>query len=79
MLKDMSNSINKPFNLNISCTFAKNKKDIIMAVIEMNPSIVKVYHEDDYILRLYFTNGDVRHFSVAPKPDFLKQTTSVAR
>jgi hypothetical protein len=32
----------------------------------MNPRIVNVKPEQDYTLRLYFTNGEIRRFDVKP-------------
>jgi antitoxin component YwqK of YwqJK toxin-antitoxin module len=32
----------------------------------MNPRIVKVYPENGYMLRLHFTNGEIRRFDVKP-------------
>jgi hypothetical protein len=32
----------------------------------MNPRIAKVQPEKDYMLRLYFTNGEIRRFDVKP-------------
>jgi len=32
----------------------------------MNPSVVNVKPERDYMLRLYFANGEVRRFDVKP-------------
>jgi hypothetical protein len=32
----------------------------------MNPRIVNVKPEKDYMLRLCFTNGEIRHFDVKP-------------
>jgi hypothetical protein len=32
----------------------------------MNPRIAKVSPESNYMLRLYFTNGEVRRFDVKP-------------
>jgi hypothetical protein len=35
----------------------------------MNPRITKVSPENNYMLRLYFTNGEVRRFDVKPYLD----------
>jgi hypothetical protein len=36
----------------------------------MNPRVVDVKPENDYMLRLYFTNGEVRRFDVKPYLEF---------
>jgi hypothetical protein len=35
----------------------------------MSPKVVKVQALEEYILRLFFDNGEVRHFDVAPYLD----------
>ncbi|GHV10838.1 hypothetical protein FACS1894162_5670 [Bacteroidia bacterium] len=36
----------------------------------MNPRVVDVKPENDYMLRLYFTNGEVRRFDMKPYLEF---------
>ncbi|GHV09686.1 hypothetical protein FACS1894162_0790 [Bacteroidia bacterium] len=36
----------------------------------MNPRVIDVKPENDYMLRLYFTNGEVRRFDVKPYLEF---------
>jgi hypothetical protein len=36
----------------------------------MNPKVIKVEPEQDYMLNLWFTNGEQRHFDMKPYLDF---------
>ena len=36
----------------------------------MNPKVTKVQAEEGYMLNLWFSNGEQRHFDMKPYPDF---------
>jgi len=36
----------------------------------MNPRVIKVQPEQNYMLRLWFTNGEERHFDMKPYLDY---------